>query len=75
MECYNKLKNSFGKVGALSTEQNFIRGDPDTVIRWIDGKAKAFDEILSIEEIFAPSLVPEEPSHSQKKLVVSMQRL
>jgi hypothetical protein len=64
MECYNKLKNSFGKVGALSTEQNFIRGDPDAVIRWIDGKTKSFDEILSIEEIFAPSPVPEEPSHS-----------
>jgi alanine racemase len=47
MECCNKLKNSFPKVGAFSTEQNFIHGDPDGVIRWIDGEAKAFDEILS----------------------------
>jgi hypothetical protein len=47
MECCNKLKNSFAKVGAFSTEQNFIRGDPNGVIRWIGGEAKAFVEILS----------------------------
>jgi hypothetical protein len=33
MECCNKLKNSFTKVGAFSTEQNFIRGDPNGVIQ------------------------------------------
>jgi lipopolysaccharide biosynthesis regulator YciM len=32
-ECAKNLKNSFSKVGAFSTEQNFIRGDPDGVIR------------------------------------------
>jgi hypothetical protein len=47
MECCDKLKNSFAKVGAFSTEQKFIRGDPDGVIRWIGGEAEAFDEILS----------------------------
>jgi hypothetical protein len=47
MECCKKLKNRFAKVGAFSMEQNFIRGDPDGVIRWIGGKAEAFDEILS----------------------------
>jgi hypothetical protein len=47
MECCNNLKISFAKVGAFSSEQNFIRGDPDGVIRWISGKAEAFDEILS----------------------------
>jgi hypothetical protein len=47
MDCCNKLKNSFAKVGAFSMEQNFICGDPDGVIRWISGKAEAFDEILS----------------------------
>jgi hypothetical protein len=47
MECCKKLKNNFAKVGAFSTEQNFIRGDPDGVIRWIGGEAEAFDEILS----------------------------
>jgi hypothetical protein len=47
MGCCNKLKNSFAKVGAFSTEQNFICGDPDGVIRWISGEAEAFNEILS----------------------------
>jgi hypothetical protein len=47
MECCNNLKNSFAKVGAFSLEQNFIRGDPDRVIRWISGEGEAFDEILT----------------------------
>jgi hypothetical protein len=47
MECCNKLKNSFTKVGAFSMEQNFIHGNSDGVIRWIGGEAEAFDEILS----------------------------
>jgi hypothetical protein len=53
-ECYtvavercNKLKNNFAKIGAFSMERNFICGDPDGVICWIGGEAKAFDEILS----------------------------
>jgi hypothetical protein len=28
-------------------EQNFICGDPDGVIQWINGEAKAFEDILS----------------------------
>jgi predicted nucleic acid-binding Zn finger protein len=47
MQCCNKLKSSFAKVGAFSTEQDFIRGDPKGVINWIEGKAESFDEILS----------------------------
>jgi hypothetical protein len=53
-ECYNvamqycnKLKSTFAKVGLFSTEQDFICGDPDEVIRWIEGEGEAFDEILS----------------------------
>jgi hypothetical protein len=46
MRCCNKLKSTFAKVGAFSTEQDFIRGDPDGVIGWIEGEAEAFDEIL-----------------------------
>jgi myosin heavy subunit len=46
-ECANNLKNSFAKVGAFSSEQNFIRGDPDGVIRRISGEVEAFEEILS----------------------------
>jgi hypothetical protein len=42
-----KLKTSFSKVGAYSSEENFIRGDPEGVSEWISGEAKAFEEILS----------------------------
>jgi hypothetical protein len=42
-----EAKNSFAKVGAYSSEQKFIRGDPEGVIQWIGEEAKAFDEILS----------------------------
>jgi hypothetical protein len=41
------LKNSFSKVGAFSIEQNFIRGDLDGVICWINGETEASEEILS----------------------------
>jgi hypothetical protein len=42
-----KLKTSFARVGAYSSEENFIRGDPEGVIDWISGEAEAFEEILS----------------------------
>jgi hypothetical protein len=29
-----KLKTSFSKVGAYSSEENFIRGNPEGVIEW-----------------------------------------
>jgi hypothetical protein len=47
LDCANKLKYSFAKVGAYSSEQKFIRGDPEGVIQWIDKEVKAFEEILS----------------------------
>jgi hypothetical protein len=47
LECAKTLKNSFAKVGAYSSEQKFIRGDPDGVVQWISGEVEAFDEILS----------------------------
>jgi hypothetical protein len=47
LDCVKNLKNSFAKVGAYSSEENFIRGDPRGVIEWISGEAEAFDEILS----------------------------
>jgi hypothetical protein len=34
-------------VGAYSSEENFIRGDPEGVIEWISGEAEAFEEILN----------------------------
>jgi hypothetical protein len=47
LDCAKKLKDSFAKVGAYSSEQNFIRGDPEGVIQWIGEEAEVFDEILS----------------------------
>jgi hypothetical protein len=47
IECSKNLKNSFSKVGAFSSEHNFIRSDPNGVIRWINGEVEAFEEILS----------------------------
>jgi hypothetical protein len=47
LDCVKKLKTSFAKVGTYSSEENFIRGDPDGVIDWISGEVEAFEEILS----------------------------
>jgi hypothetical protein len=47
MECAKNLKNNFFKVGAFSSKQKFIHGDPDGVIQWINGEAESFKEILS----------------------------
>jgi hypothetical protein len=41
------LKRGFAKVGAYSSEENFIRGNPEGVIDWISGEAEAFEEILN----------------------------
>jgi hypothetical protein len=42
-----KIKASFANVGAYSNEDNFIRGNPEGVIKRISGEAEAFEEILS----------------------------
>jgi hypothetical protein len=47
LDCAKKLKDSFAKVGAYSSEQKFIRGDPKGIIEWIGEEAEAFKEILS----------------------------
>jgi ATP-dependent Clp protease ATP-binding subunit ClpA len=47
LDCAKKLKDSFAKVGAYSSEQQFIRGNPEGIIEWIGKEAEAFDEILS----------------------------
>jgi hypothetical protein len=47
LDCVKKIKASFANVGAYSTEENFIRGDPEGVIEWINGEAETFEEILS----------------------------
>jgi hypothetical protein len=47
MEFAKKLKDSFAKVGAYSSEQKFIWGDPEGVIQWIREEVETFEEILS----------------------------
>jgi hypothetical protein len=42
-----KIKTSFVKVGAYSSEDNFVRGDPEGPIEWISSEADAFEEILN----------------------------
>jgi hypothetical protein len=42
-----KIKNSFANVGAYSSEDNFVRGDPEGPIEWISSEAEAFEEVLS----------------------------
>jgi hypothetical protein len=47
IECVGKIKTSFTNVGAYSSEDNFVRGDPEGPIDWISNEAEAFEEILS----------------------------
>jgi hypothetical protein len=47
LDCVKKLKTSFSKVGAYSSKEDFIRGDPEGVVEWISREAEAFEEILS----------------------------
>jgi hypothetical protein len=47
LDCAMKLNDSFAKVGAYSSEQKIIRGDPEGNIELIGEEAEAFEEILS----------------------------
>jgi hypothetical protein len=47
IECVGKIKTSFANVGAYSSEDNFVRGDPKGPIDWISNEAEAFEEILN----------------------------
>jgi hypothetical protein len=47
IECVKKIRTSFASVGAFSSEENFIRGDPEGPIGWISHEAEAFEEVLS----------------------------
>jgi hypothetical protein len=47
IECVKKIRTSFASVGALSSEENFMRGDPEGPIGWISHKAEAFEEVLN----------------------------
>ncbi len=47
IECVKKIKTSFANVGAYSSEDDFVRGDPEGPIEWISSEAEAFEEILN----------------------------
>jgi hypothetical protein len=47
VECVEKIKTSFANVGAYSSEDNFVWGDPEGPIEWISSEAEAFEEILN----------------------------
>jgi hypothetical protein len=47
IECVKKIRTSFASVGAFSSEENFIRGDPEGPIGWISHEDEAFEEILN----------------------------
>jgi hypothetical protein len=47
MDCVKKIKTSFTNVGTYSSEDNFVRGDPEGPIEWISNEAEAFEEVLS----------------------------
>jgi hypothetical protein len=47
MDCVKKIKTSFTNVGSYSSEDNFIRGDPEGLIELISSEAEAFEEVLS----------------------------
>jgi hypothetical protein len=37
----------FANVGAFSNHENFICGDAEGAIKWIEGKIEAFDKVLT----------------------------
>jgi hypothetical protein len=42
-----KIKTSFANVGAFSSEDNIVRGDPEGPIDWVSNEAETFEEVLS----------------------------
>jgi hypothetical protein len=71
LDCAKKLKDNFAKVGAYSSEQKFIRGDPEGVIEWIGKEVEAFEKYLATVEIFVPSPVLEGLQRFWRKLAVN----
>ena len=45
--CVQRIKTSFANIGAYSNEDNFVLGNPEGPIEWINGEAEAFEEVLS----------------------------
>jgi hypothetical protein len=75
LECVRKLKTSFARVGAYSSEENFIRGDPEGVIDWISGEVESFEEILRDRGISMLSLALEALRQFWRRLVATTSKL
>jgi alkanesulfonate monooxygenase SsuD/methylene tetrahydromethanopterin reductase-like flavin-dependent oxidoreductase (luciferase family) len=75
LDCAKKLKDSFAKVDAYSSEQNFIRGDPEGVIEWIGEEGEAFEKFLVAVGILVPSPVLEGLQRFWRRLVVNTLKL
>ena len=37
----------FANIGAFLSDENFVQGDVEGAIRWIEGEIEAFDEVLT----------------------------
>jgi hypothetical protein len=74
LECAKKLKNSFAKVAAYSSQQKFICGDPEGVIQWTAKRMKHLMKYSAIVGISVLSSVHEGSRTFWRKPVVSMLR-
>jgi Ribonuclease G/E len=54
IECVKKIKTSFANVGAYSSEENFVKGDPEGPIEWTSYEAEAFEEVLNGRGEYVP---------------------
>ena len=59
MDCAKKLKESFAKVGAYSSEQKLFEAISKESFNGSAKKSKLLRKYLAIVGIFVPSLVPE----------------
>jgi hypothetical protein len=75
MECAKNLKNDFSKVGAYSSKEKFIRGNPDEVIQWINDEVEAFEKVLSDRGEFCAFASAMGLCPSWRRLVAIMLRL
>jgi hypothetical protein len=47
IECVRKIKTAFANVDTYSSEENFVKGDPEGPIEWTSHEAEAFEEVLN----------------------------
>jgi hypothetical protein len=70
--CCEKLKSMFANVGAFSNDKNFICGDAEGAIRWIE--IEAFDEALIDRGDFCACVGAWGADPCLRKLVASMRK-